>query len=109
MKKNDVNIPKIHIDPDKLVKGDMDITLMAKHDAFFRRIVEFVLNKVEGTEDGDTLAILVDDQGVEYDMTLPYEGYTKSLSKAKEFFLFIEEYETCELIKQLNQYLAKDE
>ena len=107
MKRNDVNIPKIHIDPDKLIKGDMDLTLMAKHDAFFRRIVEFVLNKVEGTEDGDTLAILVDDSGTEYDMTLPYEGYTKSLGKANEFFLSIEEYETCELIKQLKQYLEK--
>ena len=108
MKRNDINIPKIHIDPDKLVKGDMDMTLMAKHDAFFRRIVEYVLNKVEGTEDGDTLAILVDDQGVEYDMQLPPEGYTKSLSKANEFFLAIEEYETCELIKQLNQYLSDE-
>jgi len=107
MKRNDINIPKIHIDPDKLIKGDMDLTLMAKHDAFFRRIVEFVLNKVEGTEDGDTLAILVDDNGTEYDMQLPPGGYTKSLSKANEFFLSIEEYETCELIKQLNQYLQE--
>lgn len=107
MKKNDINIPKIHIDPDKLIKGDMDITLASKHDAFFRRIVEFVLNKVEGTEDGDTLAILVDDNGVEYDMTLPFEGYDKSLNKANDFFLSIEEYETCELIKQLKQYLIK--
>lgn len=107
MKRNDVNIPKIHIDPDKLVKGDMDITLMSKHDTFFRRIVEYVLNKIEGTEDGNTLAILVDDQGVEYDMQLPPDGYTKSLAKANEFFIFIEEYETCELIKQLNQYLEK--
>jgi len=105
MKRNDINIPKIHIDPEKLIKEDMDITLMAKHDAFYRRIVEYVLNKIEGTEDGNTLAILVDDQGVEYDMQLPPEGYSKSLGKANEFFLFIEEYETCELIKQLNQYL----
>jgi hypothetical protein len=57
MKRNDINIPKIHIDPEKLIKEDMDITLMAKHDAFYRRIVEYVLNKVEGTEDGNTLAI----------------------------------------------------
>jgi hypothetical protein len=108
MKKN-VNIPKIHINPEKLTRSDVDITLMSKHDAFFRRIVEFVLNKVEGTEDGDTLAILVDDNGTEYDMELRPDGYTKSLGKANEFFLSIEEYETCELIKQLKQYLAKDE
>ena len=82
MKKNDINIPKIHIDPDRLMKADVDITLMSSSDSFFRRIVEFVLNKVEGTEDGEILAILVDDNG--------------------------KEYETCDLIKQLTQYL-KDE
>ena len=108
MKKNDINIPKIHIDPDRLMKADVDITLMSSSDSFFRRIVEFVLNKVEGTEDGEILAILVDDNGKEYEMNLPQEGYTKSLGKAKEYFLTIEEYETCDLIKQLTQYL-KDE
>lgn len=107
MKRNDVNIPKIHINPNRLIRNDIDITLMSKHDIFFRRIVEYVLNKIEGTEEGDTLAILVDDKGVEYDMKLPYDGYPKSLRKANEYFLFIEEYETCELIKQLNQYLEK--
>ena len=105
MKKNDTNIPKIHIDPERLIKNDIDMMLMSKYDQFYRRIVEFVLNKVEDTEDGDTLAILVDDKGVEYDMTLPKDGYFKSLSKANDYFLNIEEYETCELIKQLNQYL----
>jgi len=105
MKKNDTNIPKIHIDPERLIKNDIDMMLMSKYDQFYRRIVEFVLNKIEDTEDGDTLAILVDDKGVEYDMTLPKDGYFKSLSKANDYFLNIEEYETCELIKQLNQYL----
>jgi len=105
MKKNDTNIPKIHLDPERLIKNDIDMTLMSKYDQFYRRIVEFVLNKIEDTEDGDTLAILVDDKGVEYDMTLPKNGYFKSLSKANDYFLNIEEYETCELIKQLNQYL----
>jgi len=105
MKKNDTNIPKIHLDPERLIKNDIDMMLMSKYDQFYRRIVEFVLNKIEDTEDGDTLAILVDDKGVEYDMTLPKDGYFKSLSKANDYFLNIEEYETCELIKQLNQYL----
>ena len=107
MKKNDSNIPKIHIDPEKLIRNDIDLKLMSKNDTFYRRIVEFVLNKIEDTEDGDTLAILVDEKGVEYDMSLPYEGYSKSLNKANEYFLYIEEYETCELIKQLTQYLEE--
>jgi len=107
MKKNNTNIPKIHIDPEKLIRNDIDLTLMSKNDAFYRRIVEFVLNKIEDTENGDTLAILVDEKGVEYDMTLPRDGYVKSLGKANEYFLYIEEYETCELIKQLTQYLEE--
>jgi hypothetical protein len=78
---------------------------MSSNDAFFRRIVEFVLNKVERTEEGDILIILVDDNGVEYEMALKPDGYIKSLSKAKEYFLAIEEYETCDLIKQLILYL----
>ena len=93
-------IPKIHIDP-KTLESDFDMLLMSKYDIFFRRIVEYVLDKVEGSKSTDLLAILVDDEGEEYEMSLPPKGYKKSLTKANKYFEKIEEFETCDLIKQL--------
>lgn len=99
-------VPKIHIDPNKMLKEDIDKILMSKYDIFYRRIVEFILEKIEGPETKDELlAILVDDEGLEFEMELPKEGYIKCLSKATEYFLRIEEYETCDLIKQMNKQI----
>jgi|TARA_B100000768_G_scaffold93780_1_gene87715 hypothetical protein len=99
-------IPKIHIDPNKIMREDIDKVLMSKYDIFYRRIVEFVLEKIEGvTTKNEILAILVDDEGVEYQMDLPKEGYIKCLKKAMEYFLRIEEYETCDLIKQMKKQI----
>lgn len=80
-------VPKIHIDPNKVLREDIDKVLMSKYDIFYRRIVEFVLEKIEGrgTKD-ELLAILVDDEGAEYQMDLPKEGYIKCLKKAMEYF-----------------------
>ena len=99
-------VPKIHIDPNKILREDIDKVLMSKYDIFYRRIVEFVLERIEGTGSTDELlAILVDDEGAEYQMDLPKEGYIKCLKKAMEYFLRIEEYETCDLIKQMNKQI----
>ena len=99
-------VPKIHIDPNKVLREDIDKVLMSKYDIFYRRIVEFVLERIEGTGSTDELlAILVDDEGAEYQMDLPKEGYIKCLKKAMEYFLRIEEYETCDLIKQMNKQI----
>lgn len=97
----DSKVPKIHIDPNNIMKEDIDMVLMSKHDMFYRRIVEFVLDKMESQTRGELLAILVDDEGVEYEMTLPKEGYKKSLTKSLRYFERIEEFETCDLIKQM--------
>tara|TARA_Y100001958_G_C21245809_1_gene575768 strand:- start:4530 stop:4838 length:309 start_codon:yes stop_codon:yes gene_type:complete len=98
-------IPQIHIDP-KVLEADFDMLLMSKYDIFFRRIVEFVLDKLESkAETSDLLAILIDDEGTEYEMTLPKKGYRKSLNKANKYFEKIEEYETCDLIKQMTKQL----
>lgn len=97
-------IPKIHLDPNAL-EADFDILLMSKYDIFFRRIVEFVLDRIEGNETSDMLAILVDDEGAEYEMSLPEKGYGKSLNKAIKYFEQIEEFETCDLIKQMIKQL----
>jgi hypothetical protein len=93
-------IPTIYVDPERFTKPDFDLMLMSKYDVFYRRIVEYVLHIVEGGDD-EMLVILVDDEGVEYEMVLPEEGFSKSLTKAKEYFELIEEYETCDLIKQI--------
>ena len=100
-------VPKIHIDPNRILKNDIDKVLMSKYDIFFRRIVEFILERIEGTVEtkDELLAILIDDDGVEYQIELPKEGYIKCLGKAMEYFLKIEEYETCDLIKQINKQL----
>tara|TARA_A200000159_G_C7323441_1_gene339855 strand:- start:1195 stop:1500 length:306 start_codon:yes stop_codon:yes gene_type:complete len=97
-------VPKIHLDPNSL-EADFDHLLMSKYDMFFRRIVEFVLDRIENNETSDMLAILVDDEGVEYEMALPKQGYGKSLNKAIKYFEQIEEFETCDLIKQMIKQL----
>ena len=99
-------VPKIHIDPNKVLREDIDKVLMSKYDIFYRRIVEFILERLESAETkNELLAILVDDEGVEYQMELPKEGYIKCLGKAMDYFLKLEEYETCDLIKQMNKQL----
>ena len=100
------NVPKIHIDPNKVLREDIDKLLMSKYDIFYRRIVEFILERIESNEPkGELLAILVDDEGAEYQMDLPKEGYIKCLGKAMDYFLRIEEYETCDLIKQMKKQI----
>ena len=100
----DNKVPKIHLDPNSL-EADFDRLLMSKYDIFFRRIVEFVLDRLEGNETSEMLAILVDDEGAEYEMALPKAGYKKSLNKAMKYFEEIEEFETCDLIKQMTKQL----
>jgi hypothetical protein len=88
------------------MREDIDKLLMSKYDIFYRRIVEFILEKLEGNEtNSELLAILVDGDGAEYQMELPKEGYIKCLGKAMDYFLKIEEYETCDLIKQMNKQI----
>ena len=100
----DNKIPEIHIDP-KILESDFEMLLMSKYDIFFRRIVEFVLERLEGKETSELLAILIDDEGEKYNMDLPKKGYRKSLNKANKYFEKIEEYETCDLIKQMLKQL----
>ena len=101
--------PYIHIDPTKILQRDFDKILMSKYDIFYRRIVEYILNKVENTEEHDLLVILVDADEVEYEMVLPESGYEKTLNKTMEYFQLLEEYETCELIKQLLKQIKQNE
>ena len=97
--------PRIHIDPSRIMAEDFEKLLVSKYDIFYRRIVEYVLNIIEKKPESSILAILVDDEGKEYEMALPKEGFGKSLGKAKEYFSLIEEYETCDLIKQIQKQI----
>ena len=98
---------RMHIDPRALTVADFDQLLMSKYDMFYRRIVEYVLKDIEEGVKDEIKAILVDDDGDEYDMKLPREGYLKSLNKATEYFRMIEEYETCGLIKDMIKQIEK--
>lgn len=98
---------RIYIDHNKITKLDFDQMLMSKYDIFYRRIVEYVLKDLEEGGIDELMAILVDDDGVEYDMHLPREGYIKSLNKSMEYFTLIEEYETCSLIKDMIKQIEK--
>jgi len=100
------DIPKIYIDPTRFLTADFEKILMSKYDIFYRRIVEYVLDVVEKKQEIGVLAILIDEEGLEYEMELPKSGFNKSLTKASEYFLKIEEYETCDLIKQLQKQIA---
>tara|TARA_R110000772_G_scaffold55472_12_gene126593 strand:+ start:924 stop:1277 length:354 start_codon:yes stop_codon:yes gene_type:complete len=93
-------VPRLKID--SMINGDDFELLLATHDdEFYRRIVEFCIGKLEGTIQHETLAIVIDEDDEEFQLELPSEGYIKSLTRANEFFINIEEYETCDLIKQL--------
>ena len=47
-----------------------------------------------------------DGMALEYEMVLPESGFEKSLGKAKKYFSMIEEYETCDLIKQMQKQIS---
>ncbi len=98
--------PKIHIDPTHILAEDFEKLLISKYDIFYRRIVEYILNILENKPEDKLLAILVDADDKEYEMILPREGFEKSLTKAKSYFSLIEEYETCDLIKQIQKQIS---
>lgn len=98
---------RIHIDPSKLTSVDFDNMLMSKYGIFYRRIVEYILKDLEEGEINETMAVIVDSAGFEYDVHLPREGYIKSLNKSIEYFTMIEEYETCFLIKDMIQQIER--
>ena len=98
---HDAHIPRIEIGNIETIK-DIELELATHHDEFYRRIISYVIESIENRlPAGEPLAILVDENGVEYDMDLPPDGYMKSLSKCMEYFTDIEEYETCSLIKDI--------
>lgn len=99
-------IPRIHVDSTTSIT-DLELSLHAQHDSFFRRIVDNILSRLDGVKDPAPVAILIDEQGEEYDMQVEEERYYKALERANQYFVSIEEYETCDLIKQMNEIIEK--
>lgn len=101
-------IPRIHVDS-MTSKTDLELSLRSEHDAFYRRIIDNIILRLEGVKNPNPVAILVDEQGNEYDMQVEEDGFTKALTKANHYFISIEEYETCDLIKNLFEIIEKRE
>jgi hypothetical protein len=102
----DDGVPRIRVDSATSVT-DLELTLRSNHDDFYRRIVDHILNRLEGDRYVTPVAILVDEEGTEYEMQVEEDGYNKALDKANEYFVSIEEYETCDLIKQMYEIIEK--
>lgn len=103
----DGHIPRIEIGNMETIK-DIELELASHHDEFYRRIITYIIEVIENKlPDDEPLAILIDEDGVEYDMDLPVDGFIKSLNKCMEYFTDIEEYETCGLVKELIEITEK--
>lgn len=74
-------------------------------DIFNRQIVAHVLNTLDGTIKHNIICQFEDDNGIKYDISLEKENWKKSLNKAHTYFLEIEEYETCKIIKEILEQL----
>ena len=87
----------------KSYSTDVDpMSLIDDPDVFNRSIVQFIMNKTENvSETSNVLCYIIDERGQRVAMILEKSGWLKSINKALEYFEKIEEYETCELIKQL--------
>ena len=99
----DAHIPRIYIESLNTIQ-DIELELASNHDEFYRRIITYMIDVIEDNlPAGEPLAILVDENEVEYDMELGPDGYLKSLNKCMEYFTNLEEYETCALIKDITK------
>jgi hypothetical protein len=106
--RDDEHIPRIEIKGIQTI-DDVELELASHHDDFYRRIITYVIEVIENRlPDGEPLAILVDEDGMEYDMELPTTGFVKSLTKCMEYFTSIEEYESCTLVKDLIKIADKE-
>ena len=100
-----IDVPTFYMDAKYIIKGDFDMYLSTKHDLFFRRIIEHVTNRIEGVEKEDMLCFIKDEEGNQFELRLPPNGFKKAINKSLDYFKLIEEYETCILINQLEKYI----
>lgn len=70
-------------------------------DLFYRRIVGYILNRIEDVETTNILCYIIDSTNHRQAMLLDKKGWPKAVERAMVYFEKIEEYETCDLIKQI--------
>lgn len=88
--------------------SEMKILVKEHQDEMYRIIVEHIMDCIDGNAvETEPLAIIVDENDNEYDLSLLKESWPDALKKANNYFVEIEEYETCELIKQLQTIINK--
>ena len=98
-----INIPTFEMNATSLLKDDFTMYLHKHYDLFFRRILEHVTNRLDDIEDEDLLCWIKDENKEIYELRLPEDGFDKALTQAWEYFETIEEYETCEVLKELKK------
>ena len=98
-------VPTFYMNASNLIQGDFNMYLSTKHDLFFRRIIEHVTNRIEGTEKEQLLCKIIDEEDQVFELHLPEGGFKKAINKSLEYFKMIEEYETCGLINELEKYI----
>lgn len=72
-------------------------------DLFYRRIVGYILNRIEEAETTNILCYIIDATNHRQAMLLDKKGWPKAIERALSYFEKIEEYETCDLIKQIKE------
>ena len=102
-----VNVPIFKMNSNFLLQEDFDIYLLKHHDAFFRRIVEHVVNRLEDIEQNNLLCKIQDDEGSLFELRLPEDGFSKALDKAINYFKEIEDYETCQEATLIKTYIKE--
>ena len=98
-----INIPTFELNAKFLLKDDFEMYLHKHYDLFFRRILEHVTNRIDGGEDEDLLCWIKDENKELYELRLPESGFDKALKQAWKYFETIEEFETCQLVKELKK------
>ena len=98
-----IDIPTFEMNAKYILKDDFEMYLHKNYDLFFRRILEHVANRLEEVETEDLLCWIKDENKETYELRLPELGFDKALAQAWKYFEKIEEYETCQLIKELKK------
>jgi len=102
------NVPEIYIeDPSCLLEGLFQEELIAEYDIFYRRVLSHTL--AEGTDKLTPLVLAIYEETEEYLFSDDDEPNVL-LDRARLYFEWIEEYETCALVRDLinqNQSLTE--
>ena len=99
------NIPTFRIKNEAIKSVDsFDISeIIDDVDLFYRRIVGYILNRVEEVETNNILCYIIDSTNHRQAMLFDKKVWPKAIERSLSYFESIEEYETCDLIKQIKE------